>query len=183
MNKQKQTVAIVDIDETNIETVKDLLLSSENFNVKIFLNPTELIKRNEIYEEADAFVVNVNLGNLDGRELYTIQKDRFKIIPFLFLIDRDITNSDFDISINEYDLFDYFRIPIRDNKKALLHKIKLMLSITSKYNNYSLKTLNNIREFWKETVKADAQMIRDLRVKTEEKNYGDLLKNGLVANT
>lgn len=115
------------------------------------------------FRRADVFVVSVNLGDYDGRNLYLEQKNRLRIVPFLFLIDRPVTDEDWDgySVVYSTDLFDYLEIPY--SLKKLKHRIKLMLTITNMYNIHTLDTIEGLRIFWRESIIKDREMLRRMK--------------------
>ena len=142
--------------------IKDSLNGIPNLDIRWYDDPQVLL-RSPDYKKADVFIVSVNLGDYDGRNLYVEQKNRLRIVPFLFLIDRPVSDEDWDHLSVVYskDLYDYIEKPY--STKKLRHRVNLMLTITHMYNMHTVSTVEELREFWKDSVVRDREMLKRMR--------------------
>ena len=147
-------------DEKNIRTG---LYDLNNIIVKVF-NNFDLLLNSSDYNEADVFIVSVDMGVKDGRDLYLKQVDRLRIVPFLFIIDRPVNDDDWDlssISLSDNCLYDYLEKPY--SVKKLKQRVTLMLTINNLYNKYTMDTTEGLRLFWKESIIQDRKILRKMR--------------------
>lgn len=158
----KQLVVAVTKSEQDAHDIRNGLQGINSIDFKLFNDPHELLSSVE-FKKADVFIVSINLGNYDGRQLYLEQKNRLRIVPFLFLIDRPITDQDWDCCSVVYskDLYDYLEKPY--SSKKLRHRVNLMLTITNMYNVHTIDTIDGIRAFWRESVIKDREMLHRMR--------------------
>jgi DNA-binding response OmpR family regulator len=161
----KQLVVVTSSTNNLSTNTKILQQANPNAMVRGFSDPYQMLRSPE-YKSADVFVVDVELGDMDGRTLYLQQKNRLRIVPFLFIINKDITDDDWDyfkeFSIDK-DIFDYLRYPY--SPKQLIHKVNLMLTITYSYNAHTTATIDGLREIWKNTVIKDRMFLNELQTR------------------
>ena len=160
-DKTVQSIIVVTNSEEDKSTIK-LSLEGIDATVQFYNDTIELVKL-PLFKSADVFIVSVNLGDYDGRNLYLEQKNRLRIVPFLFIIDRPVTDEDWDHLSVVYskDLYDYIEKPY--SVKKLRHRINLMLTITHLYNMHTLNTIDDLRDFWKESIIRDRDMLQKMR--------------------
>lgn len=159
--KKQTVVSIVKPDEDE-QLVRECLSSIPDIDCSFYNEPQTFLKSLE-YKQADVFIVSVDFDDYDGRDLYLEQKNRLRIVPFLFLAERPVTDDDWDHLSVRYtkDLFDYLEKPL--SIKKLKHRINLMLTITHMYNLHTVNTLDELRDFWKESVIRDRNMLQKMK--------------------
>lgn len=157
-----QSVILVTVNNEDKNAVNNAMQDIDDVKLYTFDDPQVLLVSKE-FKEADVFVVSVNLGDYDGRNLYLEQKNRLRIVPFLFLVDRPVTDEDWDHLSVVYskDLFDYLEKPY--STKKLKHRVSLMLTITHMYNTHTVSTIDGLRSLWKDSVVRDRQMLHQMR--------------------
>jgi DNA-binding response OmpR family regulator len=160
--RENQMIVLASKEEEDIKIIQEALQGIPNLEIKQYNDPLILLKSND-YKNADVFIVSVNLGDYDGRNLYLEQKSRLRIVPFLFIVNRPVTDEDWDHLSVVYskDLYDYIEKPFSIRK--LRHRINLMLTITNLYNTHTINTVDGLRAFWKDSIVRDRDMLRQLR--------------------
>ena len=160
--ESKQMVVAVTKSDEDEHEIRNGLTGINNIVLNFFNDPHKLLD-SPLFKRADVFIVSVNLGDYDGRNLYLEQKNRLRIVPFLFLIDRPVQDKDWDCCSIEFskDLYDYLEKPY--SIKKLRHRVNLMLTITNMYNIHTIDTVDGLRAFWRESVIKDRQIISRIR--------------------
>lgn len=164
----KKIIIVIDKEEYLInQTIDSLKCLKNDVFIKTFIDPEKLIISN-IFKKADVIISGVELkDDFDGRNLYFEQKERFKLIPFLFLIDRPTIDEDYNrLSIYHRDLFDYMQRPF--DSKNLKQRVNLMLSITSIYNMHMINTAEGIRSLWRDVIENDKRLLNFAKKKEKE---------------
>lgn len=159
---REQSVVLVTQSMDDEQHIRNVVRTIPNTTICLYNDPFNLLKSND-FKSADVFIVSVNLGDYDGRNLYIEQKNRLRIVPFLFLVDRPVTDEDWDHLSVVYskDLYDYLEKPY--STKKLKHRINLMLTITHMYNVHTIDTVEGLRAFWKASVIRDREMLHQMR--------------------
>ena len=162
LKSRKQSVIVVTKSNDEENEIRNSLSGIPDLTINWYSDPHVLL-RSPDYKKADVFIVSVNLGDYDGRNLYVEQKNRLRIVPFLFLIDRPVSDEDWDHLSVVYskDLYDYIEKPY--SIKKLRHRVNLMLTITHMYNMHTFSTVDELREFWKDSVLRDREMLKRMR--------------------
>lgn len=153
-----QSIMVVINNEADTLVIKEAITSISDASAFYYSSPEELLSTN-IYKRADVFIVSSSFGDYDGRKLYLEQRNRFRIVPFLFILDRPVTDADWDFFEKDTtkDLYDYIEKPL--SIKKLRHRVSLMLTITHMYNEHRINTIEGLRSFWKDSVIRDREMI------------------------
>jgi response regulator RpfG family c-di-GMP phosphodiesterase len=161
-DRRQQLIIVVTKLKEDEDLIREGLKSIPNIEVKFFNDPIILLRSTDV-KQADVYIVSVDLGNYDGRNLYLEQKSRLRIVPFLFIVDRPVMDEDWDCLSVAYskDLYDYLEKPL--SAKKLKHRVNLMLTITHIYNMHTINTVDELRDFWKESVIRDREMLRQMR--------------------
>lgn len=158
-HSKQQLIVVVGKNEKRIEEYKSALIEIQDVRIVSYTDPLSLLCAQD-FKSADVFVADVDLKDgYDGRNLYIEQKDRLRIVPFLFIKDTEITDNDWDdLSVIYYkDLFDFIEYPFSTRK--LKHRVNLMLTITNMYNMHTLNTIEGLRSFWRESIMRDRDVI------------------------
>ena len=162
LKREKQLIIIVTKSDDDNLVIRKSLAHIPGLIMCTYDDPCRLIKSPD-FKKADVFIVSVDLGEFDGRRLYLEQRNRLRIIPFIFIIDAPIKDEDWDYLSSTYskDLYDYIEKPI--NPKIIGHRVSLMLTITHIYNMHTIDTIDGLRSFWKESVIRDREMLQKMR--------------------
>lgn len=158
-NTKRQLIVVVAKDDDRVNEYKSALVEINDVQICSYTDHLSLLCSPD-FKLADVFVADVDLNGYDGRNLYIEQKDRLRIVPFLFVKDTPIDDEDWDdlSVIYHKDLFDFIEYPF--SKKKLKHRVNLMLTITNMYNMHTLNTIEGLRSFWRDSIIRDRQMIQ-----------------------
>jgi len=158
-HSKQQLVVVMGKNDERIDEYKSAIIEIQDVRIASYNDPLALLCSND-FKSADVFVSDVDLKNgYDGRNLYIEQKGRLRIVPFLFIMDTEIRDNDWDdlSVIYHKDLFDFIEYPF--SKKKLKHRVNLMLTITNMYNMHTLNTIEGLRSFWRESIMRDREVI------------------------
>ena len=164
MNETLNSQLIVAL--TKCKEDKDVIINSikdiPEVNLKLYDDYNILLHSSD-FKNANIFIVSVDLDGFDGKKLYFEQKNRLRIIPFLFILNRSIIDKDWDDLAYTYskDLFDFLEKPI--SEKQLKHKVNLMLTITNIYNMHTIDTFDGLRQFWKQSIIRDREILDKMK--------------------
>jgi response regulator RpfG family c-di-GMP phosphodiesterase len=162
LKREKQLIITVTKSDDENLVIRNSLVHIPDLVIRAYNDPCKLMNSSD-FRKADVFIVSVDLNGFDGRTLYLEQKNRLRIIPFLFIIEPPIKDEDWDYLSSTYskDLYDYIEKPI--NPKEIGHRVSLMLTITHIYNMHTIDTIDGLRNFWKESVIRDREMLQKMR--------------------
>lgn len=142
----KQSDIISGMDTLGFSSIKDLETSGNLYT-------------------GDVYIVECNsLNGIDGRLLYDLQKEnRIELVPFLFIVDRDLSDSDYTYFSEKYltNVFDYITKPVIENQ--FKHKMSHILSFMSSADN----SVNTHEDYfytkWKKSILEDRKRLRSAR--------------------
>lgn len=162
LKRAKQLIIIVTKSRDDEFIIRNSICHIPGLVIRTYDDPCVLINSPD-FRKADVFIVSVDLDGFDGRKLYLEQKNRLRIIPFLFIIEAPIKDADWDYLSSTYskDLYDYIEKPL--NPKVIGHRVSLMLTITHIYNMHTIDTIDGLRSFWKESVIRDRELLQRMR--------------------
>ena len=143
MNK----IFVIDDDKIVFTMIEKILKSKIECKVFSFENSKDLLNHEEL-KNVDLFIMDIKIGDEDGRCVYKKVLERGICAPCLF-ISGSIMDVTFE-GLEELDkncLFDFERKPIEINKK-FINRVNLLLKVSKHHSNLKETIYHKSEDLW-----------------------------------